>query len=74
MKRPKAPRCDCRNTRVWEAYYLAMAKWHEQAADIFAKDYREAAKMAELEAERFREGVHMIVNKTHPNIVTGKWK
>ena len=74
MGPPKAPRRNCKNSRVWEAYYLAMATWYKEAADVLAQDNGKAAKMAEREADRFREGAHLIVTKTHPNIVAGKWK
>ena len=74
MKKPKAPRCDCKQASVWKVYYLRMAAWHQESADVLAKDYPAAAKSSGLEAERYREGLALIVNKTHHSILAGEWK
>jgi hypothetical protein len=74
MKPPNPPRRDCKKADRWKAYYSEMALWNQGIADSLKQDYPSAASDADAEAQRFREGVAEIENRTHHCILSGEWK
>lgn len=71
---PKVPARKNFKAAAWKAYYNCMATWHLEMAERMEKHYPELAKMQRHDAARFMEGVLEIDNKTHPNLISGKWK
>lgn len=72
----KPPRRDCRQASRWLEYYRAVAAWYQSSADIIriTSPHSTSVKLAERDAERFREGARKIENATHPKVVSGEWR
>jgi len=59
---------------AWRAYYQGQANCYLEIAERLEKFYPKVAQNARDNASRFMEGVSEIDSKTHPNLISGKWK